>query len=251
MQKIINKIKDFLKKESKKRGFNNVVFGLSGGIDSAVVGHFVNAVFKNNAKAFIMPSLNSNPKNTQDAIAFAQGIGLYYEVINISELEKNFIRTLALHDNPTSQHRIGNICARIRMSILYDMSFVHNALVVGCSNKSELMLGYGTMFGDLAYAINPIGDLFKSEIFTLARTLGLPEQIINKKPSADLFPAQSDEADLGYSYAKIDELLRLYEKGARQKELLSKGFNEDFIRSILSRIKKNRFKSQMPKIIKI
>lgn len=251
MQKKIEKIKEFLKKEVKKRGFQNIVFGLSGGIDSAVVGYFCNEVFKDRAKAFIMPSFASNAKNTTDAINFARSIGLYYEVIDINNIAREYINTLNLEDNKTNMHRIGNVFSRIRMSILYDKSFLHNALVVGCSNKSELMLGYGTIHGDLAYAINPIGDIFKSEIFELARIIRIPNNIINKKPSADLYIGQSDEAELGYTYTQIDELLKKIEEGYKQKELIEAGFQKEFVKSIFKRVKKNRFKTEYPKIAKI
>lgn len=251
MQKKIAKIKEFLNKEAKKRGFKHVVFGLSGGIDSAVVGWLCNEVFKEGARAFIMPSLSSNPKNTQDAINFARSINLYYEVIEINEITQSFITTLGLHKSPNYIHRVGNLCARARMCILYDMSFLHNALVVGCSNKSELLLGYGTIYGDLAYSINPIGDIYKSEIFELARHIGIPNYIINKKPTADLFQGQSDEADLGYSYDEIDGLLKCISKGLGKRELLDLGFEEGIVRSILMRVKRNKFKREQPKIAKL
>ena len=220
MQKKIEKIERFLQKESKKRGFENVVFGLSGGIDSAVVGYVCNEVFKKNARAFIMPSSTSNPQNTKDAIAFAKEIGLCYEVIEIARFQDTFIDTAQLGGDSNAFHRIGNFTARIRMAILYDKSFLHHALVVGTSNKSELMLGYGTLYGDMACAINPIGDIYKSEIFVLAREMKIPSYITSKAPSADLFPGQSDEGDLGYSYKEIDRLLMAIERGLGKKRLL-------------------------------
>ena len=137
------------------------------------------------------------------------------------------------------------------MGILYDKSIAHNALVVGCSNKSELMLGYGTIFGDLAYAINPIGDLFKSEIFTLAKILAIPNFIVAKKPSADLFAGQSDEGDLGYSYDEMDKILKLINKGLSPKEIIESGFKEDFVKFICKRVKRNKFKSELPKVLKL
>ncbi|RAX55244.1 hypothetical protein CCY99_00665 [Helicobacter sp. 16-1353] len=251
MQKKIDKIEEFLTKEVKKRGFSNVVFGLSGGIDSAVVAFFCNKIFKNKAKAFILPSHSTNPKNTQDAIRFAQSIGLYYEIINIGELQDSFINTIDLENDTNSFHRIGNFCARARMCILYDKSFLHNALVVGTSNKSELMLGYGTLYGDLAYAINPIGDIYKSDIFTIAKKIGIPKYIIDKKPSADLYIGQSDEGDLGYSYNQIDKLLKQIVKGFSEKELIENGFEKAFVKSIFKRIKQNSFKGEPPKIAKM
>ena len=247
MQKKIKKIEKFLLKESKKRGFDSVVFGLSGGIDSAVVGYFCNKIFKDKARAFIMPSIFSNPKNTDDAQNFAKMINLYYEIIDISKFQEDFM----LVEDSKDLHRIGNFMARIRMAILYDKSFLYNALVVGTSNKSELMLGYGTLHGDMACAINPIGNLYKSEIFEIAKYIGIPKNIIDKKPSADLFEGQSDEEDLGYSYEMIDKLLFQIDSGLNKKQLLKKGFEKKFVESIQHRIKNNRFKSKMPKIAKV
>ena len=251
MLKKIEKIKDFLRKETKKRGFKSVVFGLSGGIDSAVVGKMCVEVFGDKGKAFIMPSLLSNPQNTQDAIRFARNISLNYEVIDISPLLNAYIETLSLHNTANNILRVGNISARIRMMILYDKSVAHNALVVGCSNKSELILGYGTIFGDLACAINPIGDLFKSEIFALAKSIEIPNFIVAKKPSADLFAGQSDEGDLGYSYAEIDKILKQICKGLSPKELIESGFKSDFVKSICKRVKRNKFKTELPKVLKL
>ncbi|WP_258865552.1 NAD+ synthase [Helicobacter sp. MIT 99-5507] len=251
MQKKIEKIEKFLLKESKKRGFNSIVFGLSGGIDSAVVGYFCNKVFKKKARAFIMPSTFSNPKNTDDAINFAKSIGLYYEVIDIGKFQDDFASISHLKEDSKDLHRIGNFIARIRMAILYDKSYLHNALVIGTSNKSELMLGYGTLYGDMACAINPIGNIYKSEIFEIAKHIGIPKYIIDKKPSADLFEGQSDEYDLGYSYEMIDKLLVQIDSNLSKKHLLKKGFEREFIESIQNRIKNNRFKSKMPKIAKV
>ena len=251
MLKKIEKIKDFLRKETKKRGFRKVVLGLSGGIDSAVVGKMCAEVFKEKAIAFIMPSFSSNPQNTQDAINFARSIGLYYEVIDIAPLQKAYIELLSLHNTTNNILRIGNLCARTRMAILYDKSVAHNALVVGCSNKSELMLGYGTIFGDLACAINPIGDLFKSEIFTLAQSIAIPSYITAKKPSADLFAGQSDEGDLGYTYEQIDKVLKLIQKGLSPKDIVESGFKEDFVKYICKKVKRNKFKTELPKVLKL
>lgn len=235
-------------KEAKKRGFKGVVFGLSGGVDSAVVAALCVRVFGANARGFILPSCASDPKHTEDARRFAQSIGLYYEIIDISEVVGAFAAALEPHENLA---RLGNLAARIRMTILYDKSALHKALVVGTSNKSELMLGYGTIFGDLACAINPIGGLFKTEIFELARFLNIPKPILDKKPSADLYRGQSDEAELGFPYAKIDALLAEIQKGVGEKELILGGFEKPFVKAILKRMRRNAFKLQMPKIAKI
>lgn len=242
---MIEKIKNFLHETTFKKGFNSVVFGLSGGIDSAVVAYFCKEVFGFNARAFIIPSSSSNPSHLEDALNYAKYINLSYEVVNISNIQFAFKNTL----NLDSIHRIGNLCSRIRMCILYDMSFKYNSLVVGCSNKSELMLGYGTHYGDLAYALNPIGDIFKTDIFSLAKEIGIPKYIINKPPSADLFENQNDESDLGYSYERIDEVLKKIDLGFKYRDL-ENHYEEEFLKSIFNRVEKNAFKSQLPLILK-
>jgi NAD+ synthase len=138
------------------------------------------------------------------------------------------------------------------MSVLYDISARENSLVVGTSNKSELLLGYGTIFGDLACALNPIGNLYKSDLFEFAKYLGVNDSIVNKAPSADFFEGQSDEADLGYSYAKIDSLLKkMIDENRSKDELLALGFEDEFIEDIKKRVKINEFKRKLPIIAKI
>ena len=155
-----------------------------------------------------MPTQHSNEANLKDALKLCEDLNLRYKVINIETILQAFLKESEM----TNQIRTGNYAARIRMSLLYDYSALKNYLVVGTSNKSELMLGYGTIYGDLACAFNPIGGLYKSEIYTLAKYLNLDTNFLQKAPSADLWENQSDEEDLGFSYALIDEGLRALEK---------------------------------------
>lgn len=274
--KSIGTMCDFLRTQASNAGFNSVVLGLSGGIDSAVVAKLCVEVFKESATALLMPSSASNPRNLLDARNFALSIGIKHIEIPIVPFESTMRETLLSKFNSLSSNvnelthlRVGNFCARMRMAILYDFSLTHHALVVGTSNKSEIFLGYGTIFGDLACAINPIGGLFKSEIFALAKELDIPQEIINKPPSADLFENQSDEADLGYSYAQIDEFLRAFEVLLQKhnikfdtftpkdyatlqfvtNELQKMGFEKSLVDSLLHRIAKNSFKSRLPHIL--
>lgn len=234
----------FLKEYLNKSGAKGFVLGLSGGIDSAVVASLAAQVAPTHA--LLMPSANSSQANLQDATALAKELKLSYEIINIEPL----IAAFASCVNTKERLRLANITARVRMILLYDKSAQLNALVLGTSNKSERLLGYGTIYGDLACALNPIGELYKSEIYKLAKELGLPEVFITKAPSADLWQGQSDEAELGYSYEKIDSFLLKLQMGASEQELELE-FGKEMSKDMLNKIKKNEFKRQMPAIANI
>jgi NAD+ synthase len=148
--------------------------------------------------------------------------------------------------------RRGNLSSRLRMVTLFDISAKNSALVLGTSNKSEILLGYGTLYGDLASAVNPIGDLYKSEVYELAEYLGVSKSIIKKPPSADLWAGQNDEEDLGYTYAELDHAMRLYvEDRISKEEIVKSGVDKDMLDMIISRIFRNHFKRKMPVIAKL
>ncbi|EFC32750.1 NAD+ synthetase [Campylobacter jejuni subsp. jejuni 414] len=189
-----------------------------------------------------MPTQISNKANLEDALRLCKDLELEYKIIEIQSILDAFLR----QSESITQIAIGNFAARIRMSLLYDYSALKNSLVVGTSNKSELLLGYGTIYGDLACAFNPIGELYKSEIYTLAKHLNLYENFIKKAPSADLWENQSDEADLGFTYAKIDEGLKALENN---DEKLLKTLDISLIAMLKNRIQKNAFKRKMPEIL--
>jgi NAD+ synthase len=236
----------FLDDEVRKTGLNSVVLGLSGGIDSAVVAVLAHKAFGDNLLCVKMPSHYSSQSSLDDADALAEKFKMRTVTRDISPLLK------AYENESMSSLRKGNFSARMRMAILFDISAEESALVLGTSNKSELMLGYGTLFGDLASAVNPIGDLYKSEVFELARYLGVPDSIVNKPPSADLWAGQSDEAELGYSYAVLDAALRAYvEERKSREELLAAGIDAKLIDLIITRIYRNQFKRKMPVIAKL
>jgi len=238
---------NFLREETFKTGLSGAVVGLSGGIDSAVVAVLAKKAFNDRLLCVMMPSHYSSSSSIDDAKELAEKFDLKYEIISIAELLKAYSENL----NSTNL-RIGNFSARMRMSILFDISARERALVLGTSNKSELMLGYGTLFGDLASAINPIGDLYKSEIFEFAEYLGVCESIINKPPSADLWEGQSDEEDLGYTYAELDAALKEYvENRLSRDELIEKGFEPQLVDLIINRIYQNQFKRKPPVIAKL
>jgi len=236
----------FLQNEVEKTGLKRVVAGLSGGIDSAVVAVLAHRTFGDNLLCVKMPSHYSSQSSLDDADELCEAFGLRSQRHSIEALLKAFER------EGMDALRIGNFSARMRMATLFDLSARESALVLGTSNKSELMLGYGTLFGDLASAVNPIGDLYKTEVFELARYLGVPQSIIDKPPSADLWAGQSDEAELGYSYAQIDSVLKRYvEERASRDELLAEGCEEALVDLIISRIYRNQFKRKMPIIAKL
>ncbi|MCR2056079.1 NAD+ synthase [Campylobacter helveticus] len=243
-EKILFKIQHFIQEKIANSNANGVILGLSGGIDSALVATLCKKALKDGAFALLMPTKHSSKTNLQDALKLCETLNLNYKIINIDDILQAFLKEFEGVD----KIRTGNCTARIRMNLLYDYSALKNYLVVGTSNKSELMLGYGTIYGDLAYAFNPIGGLYKSEIYTLAKYLNLDEVFLKKVPSADLWENQSDEEDLGFSYALIDEGLKALEKN---DEATIAKLNPDLILMLQQRIKKNAFKREMPQILRL
>ncbi len=239
-------LSEFLSQEVRKTGLNKVVVGLSGGIDSAVVAVLAYRAFGDDLLCVKMPSHYSSQSSLDDADELCKAFNLRSEVHSIEPMLK------AYETSDMSPLRVGNLSARLRMVTLFDISAREGALVLGTSNKSELMLGYGTLYGDLASALNPIGDLYKTEIFELARYLGVPASIIDKLPSADLWAGQSDEAEIGYPYSELDRVLKRYvEERHTREEMINGGENPDLVDMIISRIYKNQFKRRMPLIAKL
>ncbi|QKF89767.1 NAD+ synthase [Arcobacter cloacae] len=237
----------FLKDEVSKAGLNKVTVGLSGGLDSAVVAILCQEVFKENLNCVLMPSQFSSQSSIDDAIELCEKFDIKYEIISIEPMVSGFIKNMN-----EDRLRIGNFSARMRMAVLYDVSSREKSLVVGTSNKSEILLGYGTIFGDTACAINPIGEIYKSDEFEFAKILGVTDAILNKAPSADLWEGQSDEAELGYTYKQMDDLLKLMiDENKSKEELIKLGFEEEFIDKITYRVKANAFKGKLPTIAKI
>lgn len=246
-KKLKQELIKFLKNESEKIGLKSAVLGLSGGLDSAVVAVLAKEVFDKNLTCVIMPSQFSSKSSLEDALELCNKFDIKYEIISIETLLNSYIENLQ-----GDSLRVGNFSARLRMTILYDISFKNSALVLGTSNKSEILLGYSTIFGDTAYALNPIGDIYKSYLFGFAEFLGVTKKIIDKKPSADFYENQSDEDDIGYSYKDIDSLLKyMIDENRSFEELINLGFSNKFIDDINNRVEKNRFKRELPKIARV
>ena len=240
-------LQDFLRAEVSKRGFKKVLLGLSGGLDSAVVAVLAQRVFKDDLLCVKMPSQYSSQSSLIDANTLCNDFSLRAITVSIEML----LRAYEELNPDMDKLRIGNFSARMRMSTIYDISAKENAIVLGTSNKSELMLGYGTLYGDMACAINPIGNLYKSEIYELARYLGVSKNIIDKAPSADLWEGQSDEADFGYTYAELDSaLILLVDERLSKEDILKKAIDKEMLEMVIKRISKNSFKLEMPKIAK-
>ena len=237
----------FLKDEVEKTGLKKVTMGLSGGLDSAVVAILCKEAFGENLNCVLMPSQFSSKSSIEHALEVCEKFDIKYEIISIEPMVSGFIKNM-----DEDRLRIGNFSARMRMSVLYDVSSREKSIVVGTSNKSEILLGYGTIFGDIACAINPIGQIYKSDEFEFARLLGVPESILNKAPSADLWEGQSDEEELGHSYKEMDDLLKaMIDEKKSKEELINLGFEEEFINKIDYRVKSNAFKGKLPVIANI
>lgn len=249
IEKIKNQLVHFIRDEVLEAGFNKGVVGLSGGVDSALVIYLtVEALGKENVLAILMPYKTSSPQSNADALSIINQLDIPYESVDISPMVDSYLSK----NQEVENIRKGNILARQRMIVLYDISARENALVIGTSNKTEILLGYSTLFGDTACAINPLGDLYKTQIWQLAEEVGIPKNIIEKIPTADLWAGQTDEGELGFSYRDVDKLLyNMVDQNNDDERLIGKGFEKEFIEKVRQRIRKNKFKRRLPPIPKI
>ena len=266
--KLERKMCDFIRERLDLAKAKGVVLGLSGGLDSAVVATVCQRALlsvengensatksatnaENSSKngenvsilALIMPTKSSNKEHLKDALSLCESLKIEHKIIEIQPILDGFLNACESPD----KLRLGNLAARIRMSLLYDYSALKGYLVAGTSNKSELMLGYGTIYGDLACAFNPIGELYKSELYEFARHLGLSQCFIDKKPSADLYEGQSDEGELGFKYEQIDGLLKALKRADTQAAASA---DKRLLEMVQTRIQNNAFKRSMPAIFK-
>ncbi|MBC2856077.1 MAG: NAD+ synthase [Cetobacterium sp.] len=249
LEMVENILVDFLREEVNKVGFEKVVLGLSGGIDSAIVAYLAARAFgPENVLGIMMPYKTSSKESVEHAKLVVEDLGIKSELIEITPMVEPYFEM----NKDMDGLRKGNRMARERMCILFDYSAKEKALVLGTSNKTELLLGYSTQFGDGASAINPIGDLYKTQIWELSRHMGVPTPLIEKKPSADLWEGQTDESELGFSYKMADEILyRLIDERYTKEEILEEGFESSIIDSIIRRMKMSQYKRKLPVIAKI
>ncbi len=239
----------FIINEVHKVGLKRVVVGLSGGVDSALSACLAaTALGPDNVLAVKMPYKTSSKESIEHADLVIAATGIASITVDISAQVDAYFAKFPDADNM----RRGNKMARERMTILYDHSARWNALVLGTSNKTELLLGYGTLFGDMASAINPLGDLYKTQVWALSDCVGVPESVVTKQPSADLWAGQTDEQELGFSYQEVDELLYLLvDQRYSREELITEGFQVDFIDQIARRIMNSQYKRRLPVIAKV
>jgi NAD+ synthase len=239
----------FIRSEIHRTGFRRAVLGLSGGIDSSAVTFLAaRALGPENVLTVTMPYKTSSEATRRDSRRVIEQLGV--ETIDVpitAQIDAYFEQF-----PEASQLRRANKCARERMTILYDQSALFEGLVLGTSNKSELLLGYGTQFGDMASAINPIGDVYKTQLYPLGRHLGVPEEILSKQPTGDLWIGQTDEEELGFSYDDVDRMLYLLVDCRWQlPELLAAGFEQAFVERVAERVRRNHYKRRLPIIAKL
>jgi len=239
----------FIRSEITRMDFTKAVINLSGGIDSALSCYLAaEALGPQNVLAIRLPYRTSSHDSLEHAQLVIDALGVQSITYDISPM----VEPLFTQFPAMSPVRKGNAMARARMIVLYDQSVAFNGLAVGTGNKTEILLGYTTLFGDSACALNPIGDLYKTQVRQLSHALGVPEPLISKAPSADLWIGQTDEDELGYTYAEVDRLLYLLvDQRYLPAECVAAGFAEAFVQAVVNRVQRNQFKRILPPIAKL
>lgn len=249
VEKVYEKLIQGLKKYCQTHGFNKAVVGLSGGIDSSLTFKLaVDALGSNNVTALILPELGvTSDDNIRHAKALADffKVKYYYQPINTLIVDSNIA---PWKPNPLARM---NTKARLRAVLLYSFANTKNALVLGTSNKSETLLGYGTKYGDLAADLEVIGELYKTEVYALAEYLHLPQEILEKTPTAELEPGQTDEKELGASYAVLDQILQRLEEGKKRTAIVKEGFPLALVEKVMKRMEANQHKREMPPVLAV
>ena len=246
-------ITGFIRSQLEQTGFHRLVVGLSGGVDSATVAFLAaRAVGADDLLAVRMPYRHSSSESEADAMRVVTALGCQTERVDITPMVDPMLALISGDDEAVLQLRRGNVMARQRMIVLYDRSVAFDALVVGTSNKTEALLGYGTLNGDMAAAFAPIGDLYKSQLRAVATELGVPEEILAKPPTADLWPGQTDEGELGASYDDLDRILfALVDRRWSVDRCLAAGLDAELVDWVVRRVARNEFKRQTPPVAKV
>lgn len=246
LSKQLKLIVEFIRKQLKSAGFSKLIVGLSGGVDSSVTAALcVRAIGKENVYGIMLPYRKSHPDSLNDALKVANVLGIEQEIIDISPMVDSYFNK---YEPNADLLRKGNRMARERMCVLYDLSAKYKALVAGTGNLSELMIGYCTQYGDSACAFEPIGHLYKTEVFQIAELLKLPQSVIRKDPTADLWDGQTDEEEMGITYNELDEILYQKLDLKRDETHLISEFTEEKITKVKSMIIKSEFKRNMPPV---
>jgi NAD+ synthase len=242
-------VTDFIYRQITWAGFQRAVIGLSGGLDSALACVLtVKALGAQNVLAVRMPYRTSSPESLEHAQMVIDWLGVPALTLPITEMVDPYLERFP----GISDLRRGNILARQRMVVLFDQSAAFNGLVVGTGNKTEILLGYATLYGDSACALLPLGDLYKTQVRQLAREMGVPAVIIEKPPSADLWANQTDEGELGFTYAEVDRLLmRLIDQQLTPAECVLDGFDKGFVQTVVGRVQRSHFKRVLPPVAKV
>ncbi len=242
-------IGEFIRGQLRQAGFERAVLGLSGGIDSALVAYLVaEAIGAERLLCVLMPYRTSSPASRADAEEVVRRLACPSELVEITPMVDGFYGP----ETDASALRRGNFMARMRMAVLYDRSVTFGGLVVGTGNKTESLIGYTTVFGDNACAFNPVGDLYKSQVRQLSAAIGVPDEILRKAPSADLWPGQTDEIEAGFSYPELDRLLfwRI-DKRRSVDEVIALGFSRALVERVDRMVAGAEFKRQVPPIAKL
>lgn len=243
------KLTGFIRDELAKTGFTRLVVGLSGGLDSTLACYLAaEALGPENVLGVRMPYRTSSPESLEHAQLVIDALGVQSLTIPITDMVEPLFALFPEMDG----RRKGNVMARERMIILFDQSEAFKGLVLGTGNKTEYLLGYTTLYGDSANALNPLGDLYKTQVRQLSRAMGVPEVIISKPPSADLWVGQTDEGELGFTYADVDQVLHLLvDQRLSPEQVVEKGFSRNFVRTVIERVRRSQFKRVLPPIAKI
>jgi NAD+ synthase len=243
----------FIRGQLEQTGFRRVVMGLSGGVDSATVAFLcARAVGPEQLLGVRMPYRTSSPESEADALRIVEAVGCQTERVEITPMVGPMLELIGPEEDASLRLRRGNVMARQRMIVLYDYSAAFDGLVAGTSNKTEALLGYGTLYGDMAAAFAPIGDLYKSQLRDVALFLGVPPEIVAKPPSADLWPGQTDEDELGASYADLDRALyALIDRRWTLTRAAAAGLDRGLLEWVARRVAVMEYKRQAPPVAKI